>query len=325
MPLMFSKSSWFHLLATLALLTLAGPALAEPQRMEPDGPEGLQLSQATSGEAAGPSAGNAEPAQTTPGTANPQDQKPAEDKRDARVGRIGQLHDNIRRDRKRRSFFVEANELYGEYARFKNRLEQDVGLSYSIDLSYLQQWGWQNGGSPAGQFLVTPSIDQRLFRSAELGEGSLQIFYTTVSYPTRQTAADVSSNVGVITPINDFPVDQNRFAQLSYTHAFPGNHLLITAGQYPFYNFDGNLYLANQQENFNSYIFAQNDSSTYPIAGLGAYVQLNASKEIQLPAGFQNPNNLSGSTLSTANSGAGMAWFAYAQWTPRIQGLGSAQ
>lgn len=296
------KRSWIHLVATLSLLLFTKPAFAEnpqPEAVQPEGPT--------------PSPVVEQEPQVAPGSPISKPEK------------IGRVHDNLRRDRRRRSFFAELSDFYADYARFKNRLEAEEGFSFSVDLSYLQQWGWDQGGSPSGQFLSTPNIDFRLFKSQKRGEGSVQASYTAVRYPTHQTAAEVSTNIGVITPINDFPVVQDTFAQLTYTHALPGKKLLLTAGQYPFYSFDGNLYLANQQENFNSYIFAQNGSSTYPIAGLGAYAQLNITDQIQLAGGFQNPNDLTGATLSTSNGKDGLAWFAYAQWTPQFPRLGSAQ
>lgn len=244
----------------------------------------------------------------------------------SKVEKIGRIHDNIRRARQRTSLFLEAKEIYGVYSRFKNRLDKDIGLSWSVDLSYLPQWAWSDGGSPSGQFLVTSNVDFRLFESPAVGEGSVQVSYSAARYPTSQTAADISSNIGVISLINDFPEVQNVFGQLTYTHSFPGNRVLLVAGQYPFYNFDGNSYLANQQANFNSYIFAQNGSSTYPVAGIGAFVQFNVTDTIQLAGGFQDARNPSGAKISTSGFDQGdYAWFAYAQWTPRFGGLGSAQ
>ena len=62
----------------------------------------------------------------------------------------------------------------------------------------------------------------------------------------------------------------------------------MTIGQYPFFNFDGNAYLNNQQQNFINYVFAQNGSETNPNAGLGAFAQLNATSTLQFAVGFQN-------------------------------------
>ena len=242
------------------------------------------------------------------------------------VGKIGRVHDNLRRAKARHSLYEEAEEIYGDYSKFKARTEQDIGLSWSMDLSYLQQWGRPDGGSPAGQVLATPGADWVVFKDKSIGEGSVQILYFATRYPTSRNAADVQGALGLITPINDFPAYSNTFAQLTYTHAFPGNKVLVTVGQYPFFNFDGNQYLANQQQGFNNYLFAQNGSATYPVAGWGAYAQVNATSTIQFVAGFQNAANITGATLSTKNFGdGGYAWFGYAQWTPKFRGLGTAQ
>ncbi|HEX6829207.1 MAG TPA: carbohydrate porin [Burkholderiales bacterium] len=236
------------------------------------------------------------------------------------------MHDNLHRARTRHSPYEEALDLYGDYSRLKARSEKEIGLSWSVDLSYLQQWGRPGGGSPDAQMLATPGVDWVLFHSRSLGEGSLQFAYTAARYPTSRDAGDVQAALGLATPINDFPSRQNVFAQLSYTHAFPGNSLLVSFGQYPFSNFDGNQYLNNQQQNFNNFLFAQNGSQTYPNAGLGAYVQANLTSAVQFAAGFQSAANITAANLSVKGFGdGGFAWFGYAQWTPGFRGMGTSQ
>jgi hypothetical protein len=242
------------------------------------------------------------------------------------AAKIGRVHDNLRRAAARQSLSAEVAEIDSDYPAFKARMAKDARLTWSLDLSYLQQWGRPDGGSPAGQLLASPSLDWTLFDAPATGTGSVQIAYTLARYGTAQSAADVQSGLGLITPINDYPARQNVFAQLSYTHALPGNRWLLTVGQYPFSSFDGNLYLANQQQNFSNNVLAQNGSATYAQAGLGAYVQVNAAKTLQFAAGLQNAGNITGSTLSTRGLGEyGASWFGYAQWTPQFSGLGSAQ
>jgi len=236
------------------------------------------------------------------------------------------VHDGLRRFTLRRLLYKVATDPYGEYSEFKERIEKDTGLSWSMDLSYMQQWGLQHGGSPAGQWLAMPLIDWKLFDSSSAGSGSLQLAYSATRYGTRRDAAEVQDTLGLITPINDYPERQNTFAQLTYTHTLPGNKISAALGQYPFYNFDGNQYLGNQQQNFNNYVLAQNGSATYALAGLGAYVQVNATSAIQFAAGAQSANNITGATLSSRHfADEGYAWFGYAQWTPAIKGLGTAQ
>ena len=242
------------------------------------------------------------------------------------VGRIGVVQERLRRGAVRRWLSTEGAGLYDEYSAFKERSAKDTGFSWSMDLSWLQQWGRPEGGSPAAQWLATPSIDWTLFDSKAVGTGSVQLVYTAVRYGTEQSAADVQGKLGLITPINDYPGRQNIFNQLTYTHAFPGNRLLVSVGQYPYYNFDGNQYLANQQQNFNNYLLSQNGTQTCANTGLGAYVQVNATSTVHFAAGFQSADNITGATLSARNFGeGGYSWFGYAQWTPAFKGLGEAK
>jgi carbohydrate-selective porin OprB len=121
-------------------------------------------------------------------------------------------------------------------------------------------------------------------------------------------------------------VNQTQFAQLTYTQTLPGNRLSISIGQYPAINFDGNQYLGNPQQNFVNYILAQNGSATYAAAGVGAYLQWNATRSVQFAGGFQYPNSASVATLQWEGLRYGeLGWFVYAQWTPRFRGLGNAQ
>lgn len=245
----------------------------------------------------------------------------------ADVGKIGKLHDDIRRADKRESGYERATDVYTDYTTWKDKFQDSSNISYSMDVSLLQQWGLSGGGSPALQITASPSVDWTLFKSKEWGTGSVQLAYTFVpSYPTRQNGADITSNLGLATGVNDNGAKFRSFSQLTYTQAGPKNKWLFTAGQYPLYNFDGNSYLANQQQNFNNEIFAQNGSSTYNPTGWGGYVQFNVSKTVQLASGFQATNNTSGLTLTTRGVGDDCCTaFAYAQWTPSVRGMGSSQ
>ena len=245
----------------------------------------------------------------------------------SKVPKIGHLHERIRRAYRWEALNRDLAGAYGAYSALKKKVKQETGLSWSMPVSYLQQWGIPNGGRTAGQILATPGLDWKLFGSATFGEGSLQLSYSWVQYPWRQSAADIADNLGIITPINDYPGDgEDSRPQLTYTHAFPGNKLLLSIGQYPVSNFDGNPYLNDQQHNFNNYLFAQNGSSTYPIGGLGANAQVNVTTTVQLAGGFQNATDMTGADLTIKGFGKqNLTWFGYMQWTPRFHGLGAAQ
>jgi len=245
----------------------------------------------------------------------------------ADVGKIGRLHDDLRRARERETLYQRIAGVYSDYAQWKARVEKAHDLTFSVELSVLQQWGLGGGGSPALQLYATPSLDWTLFRSATWGTGSVQVEYDAVPhYPTRQDAGTVQSRLGLVTPVNDVPHRSFTFAQLTYTQATPDNAWLVTAGQYPLWNFDGNAYLGNQQQNFNNYILAQNGSSTYRATGWGAYVQFNAAASLQFAGGVQATNNASGETLTTRGAAEHCCtWFGYAQWTPRLAQAGAGE
>ncbi len=243
------------------------------------------------------------------------------------VQRIGRIHEAQRRSARREARIEFLRDEYAAWLKFKADLKETTGFEAAMDASFLQQWGVSGGGSPALQIYLSPSINWELFKGATWGSGSLQLAYNAVpDYPTRQDAATIQSRLGLITAINDFSSRTMQFAQLTYTQTTPGNALSVGIGQFPFYNFDGNEYLGNQQLNFNSYIFAQDGAATYPLAGWGVFAQWNATTTLQFAGGVQSASNLSGQTLTTRGFGDdGYAWLAYAQWTPKFAGMGTAQ
>lgn len=241
-------------------------------------------------------------------------------------GKIGRVFEDLRRSTQRHTLRSEFTDLYGDYSTFKTRAQRETGVQWSLDASFTQQWGVPNGGSPSLQFLAGLALNWDLFDDKTSGTGSIQFAAFHNRYLSRQNGADIGSSLGLITPINDWPVNQSQFAQLTYTHTLPDHPLSISIGQFPFYNFDGNQYLNNQQQNFVNYILTQNGSATYAAAGLGANAQYNATDTIQFALGFQYPNSASVATLTFPGFRYGeFAWVGYAQWTPTLAGLGSAQ
>ncbi len=231
--------------------------------------------------------------------------------------KIGEGHEDLRRSARRHRLQAEQRGLYADYSRRKLRIQQQTGLQWSLDASLLEQWGGPGGASPSLQLLAGLSVNYDVFRHEAIGAGSIQLAGTLAAYPTNQTAADTGESLGVISAINDWPLSDRQFSQLTYTHTFPGDRLAVAIGQFPFSNFDGNRYLGNQQQNFVNDVFAQNGSAAYAAAGLGAFAQWNVTRSIQLAAGLQYPNDASPNTLTVPGFGDGeRAWFGYVQWTP---------
>lgn len=240
--------------------------------------------------------------------------------------KIGRLHEHLRRSTQRHKQHTQREGLYADYSKYKLQLQDETGLAWSLDASLLQQWGGPDGGKPALQLVADLSLSYELFRHHSLGAGTLELSGTLAAYATNRTASAIGSDLGVISAINDWPIPQRQFSQLTYTHSWPRDRLAFSIGQFPFSNFDTNRYLDNQQENFVNYVFSQNGSATYAAAGLGAYAQINATRTVQLALGLQYPNSGSVATLSFPGlGGGGHARIAYAQWTPQFSGLGPAQ
>jgi len=235
--------------------------------------------------------------------------------------RVGLVYDTLRKARKQQTVFGKISDAYGD---FKQRMEDDHGLTWSLSLSYRQRWirPEEIGISTTSQTLFWPSLNWDMFSSETYGSGSFQFLY----YGERHPGSTLRITRGSRTLSAEQPDYQNRFSQITYTHTLPGERLSLAIGQFSFFNFDSNEYLADQQLNFVNNIFSANGSSTYPVTGIGAYIQFNAAKTLQFLAGGQGVNEDNSSRRP--NNGLGNSprtWLGYVQWTPHLKGLGEAQ
>ncbi|MBR4127743.1 MAG: carbohydrate porin [Alphaproteobacteria bacterium] len=205
------------------------------------------------------------------------------------------------------------------YNDFKSMLAKDYGLQYSLDVSMMGQKGVPNGGKTATQSIYAPTLSWQMFNN-DFGSGTLNASYTAVRY-WGNTAANIGNALFLANSINDFTTESNSFDQLSYTQTMFDNKLSITIGQFPLYDFDGTQYDSNQQVNFINYALSQNASETYPIAGLGAYIQFNPNSEWSFTVGMQNARNVTGQTLSGKGWGdKRFTTFGSISYTPTING-----
>ncbi len=243
-----------------------------------------------------------------------------EESADASPAKVGLVYDTLRRSKKQQTIFDRISDGYGD---FKERMEEEHGLTWSFSLSYRQRWirPEEIGISTGSQTLFWPSLNWDMFTS-DYGSGSFQFLY----YGERRPGSTLNITRRSRTLSAELPDYQNKFSQITYTHTLPGERLSVAIGQFSFFNFDSNEYLADQQLNFVNNIFSANGSSTYPVTGIGAYLQFNATKTLQFLAGGQGVNE----DNSSKRPGSGLgnsprAWLGYAQWTPHFKGLGEAQ
>lgn len=207
-----------------------------------------------------------------------------------------------------------------DYNQFKSMLSDDFGIQYSLDVSFMGQKGVPNGGKTATQSIYAPTISWQIFNDDTFGSGTLNASYTAVRYWGNK-AENIGDKLFLANSINDYSTPSNAIDQLSYTQSLFSNKFSITVGQFPLSDFDGTQYDSNQQTNFINYALSQNASETYPIAGLGAYIQINPNDEWSFAGGFQNARNITGQTLSSKGWGDHrFTTFGSVSYTPTING-----
>lgn len=215
---------------------------------------------------------------------------------------------------------VREGETASSYSRMKKQIADELGLSFSMDISIMNQVG---GTDAAVQAVFTPNVTWQAFSDTTLGSGSFQFSYLAAQYWSAANAATLAANLGLNSPINAWPANEKYFKRVTYRHEFPGRWLSVTLGQYPFSSFDGNAYANDQQVSFISNSLSQNGSQNYTKAGLGAYLQLDPTDEVTLAAGFNDSNDPTGGYIRFDAIGQGSyAWFLYGAWSPDVGGPG---
>ncbi len=216
--------------------------------------------------------------------------------------------------------------LAKEYQSYKNYLNKQYGLDYSIDMSVLEQRTAPSGKSNAVQAYIYPSFTWQTFDN-QYGTGTLNFAYTIIRYGNHN-AGDLANNSGFVTPINDYSDKENEFNELYYTYQLGGdwNWLTLGIGQFPIYNFDGTQYDANQQVNFLNEALAQNASQTYTQSGLGMYAQITPNEEWSFAFGGQDGTNIDAQSIRVNNlSEEHYTTFGYVAYTPTIKGVGQSE
>ena len=213
-----------------------------------------------------------------------------------------------------------------DYTDFKNYLNTNYGIDYSLDISYMGQRGAPNGKKNAMQTYISPSVTWNMFDN-EYGQMSLNAAYSIVRYGGI-SAAKLGSNIGAQTEINDSNTPDDTFNELYFTYQLGGdwNWLSFGLGQFPLYNFDGSNYDSNQQINFINYALSQNASASYSTAGVGMYAQIAPSDEWSFSFGAQDATDIDATSVQLNNFGdEHYTTFASLSYTPEIKGLGDGQ
>ena len=229
----------------------------------------------------------------------------------------------IAANRQRRNHrFTDFGQVYTD---FKNRLNKEYNLDYSVDVSYMAQRAAPSGKKSSYQTVIYPSITWTPFQN-EYGTGTFNIGYNIVRYGGI-SGKHLADNAGIATGLNDYSTPQNSFDEFYFTYQLPGKWkwLTLAAGQFPMSNFDGSPYLSNQQTTFINESLSQNGSSTYPTASMGAYLQIVPNDEWTLAFGGQDATNIDGQSLKTHLGEEHYTTFASLSYTPTIKNLGSGQ
>ena len=209
------------------------------------------------------------------------------------------------------------NGVYDRYLAYKNKIRDDAGLQFEMPVSVFGQWGSPAGGPGVASIVYSPTVTWTPFTDTAIGSGAFTFAFQGNQFWTRANTNSQQARMGLLTAPNDWGANGYQYTQITYTHTLPGNWLAVSVGQYSFAQYDGNQYAGNAQTNFIGYALAQNATQTYANAGIGGYVQITPTSELQFAGGFQGATDITGGALTTPGLSDGrIAYFLAAQWTP---------
>jgi hypothetical protein len=217
--------------------------------------------------------------------------------------------------------------LYDQYLAWKEQIQNQYNIEYSLQSSLLPQWAAPNGSAPAIDFVWTPTLTWKPFAGTAIGSGTFIFSAQQNQFWSGTNTTTMQTRLGLLAPPSDWFSDTIDYAQLTYTHTLPGEWrwLSATIGQYGFSLYDANQYAGNGQTNFVNYALAQNATQTYGSAGLGGCLEAAPrTLDLVFAGGYQDATNLTGSTITAAGLAAGkIAYFLAARWTPKFLAGGS--
>ena len=209
-------------------------------------------------------------------------------------------------------FTHELNADYDQYTSFKNTIQNDLNVQFSMPVSIFGQWGSPNGGPGVAVIVYSPTVTWMPFTNTAIGSGAFTFSFQGNQFWTRANTNSQQGDMGLLAAPNSWGSNGYQYAQITYTQTFLGKWLAFSCGQYSFGQYDGNV-----QSNFLNYSLAQNGTQTYASAGVGAYVQLTPNQALQFAGGLQGATDISGETVTTNGFRDGeIAYFLSAQWSP---------
>jgi hypothetical protein len=210
-----------------------------------------------------------------------------------------------------------ADGLYDQYIAFKNKIQGDHNLEFSMPVSVFGQWGTPKGGPTVAEVVYSPTVTWTPFTDTPIGSGAFNFAFQGNQFWTGATTDSQHERMGLLAPPNDWGANSYQFAQIAYTHTFPGNWLAVSVGQYSFGLYDSNQYAGSAQTNFINYTMAQNGTQTYANAGTGGYVQISPGTQLHFAGGLQSATDIAGQSVTTSGFRNNQtAYFGAAQWTP---------
>ncbi|HEY1258682.1 MAG TPA: carbohydrate porin [Stellaceae bacterium] len=210
--------------------------------------------------------------------------------------------------------------LYDRYLGWKEQLQQQYHIEYSVELSLLPQWASPRGGFGGLDFIWSPGLSWQPFADSGIGSGKVTFWAQQNQFWAGPNTTVFQERAGLLTPPSDWGPNATDYAVLTYTHTLPDDWrwLSATFGQYSFSAYDGNEYAGN----FINYALAQNATSTYVSGDLGRLSpsrSTGAGRGLVLAGGFQGAANFSGSSFMTRGLASGKeAYFGAARWSPNV-------
>src|SRR5271165_7466557 len=134
---------------------------------------------------------------------------------------------------------ADLNAYYDQYNAFKNTIQNDLNIQFSMPVSVIGQWGSPNGGSGVAEMVYSPTLTWTPFTNTAIGSGAFTFSFQQNQFWTPANTNSQQGSMGLLAAPNDWGSNGYQIAQITYTQTFPGNWLAVSVGQYSFGQYDG--------------------------------------------------------------------------------------
>jgi hypothetical protein len=181
------------------------------------------------------------------------------------------------------------------YAQFKERVSDETGFEYSTYYALMNHYGTQGGPDSQNLNGQLHSINAWTPYHGCENAGTAIFYFMHLAQYTQTTAAQLSTNVGLTSGINDSAGEIDMFRFAAWYQPLADGDIELYAGQFLLRDlYDIGTYGSDDTRNFVSQIMSSSPAETLPAPGLGFAATCRLTGDWYIGGGFTDANAQAG-------------------------------